>query len=211
MRGSERDFVSYLEKKYPDDSFEFVSFEGGKLFGGERLKEGRCKSENLNGESIYVIYDTKDKEFSDNYLDMKYSTKIDNTIDTIFKTAFQNENYCFAKARENFYSTTKSSTLQSDIDFVEYKSNRGVFIYAFVTNYADCTHYEIAKKLENAILSENIYCNTIEIYILDDYDPEIENDDSLQNDIIVNNKYNDCLRITMLDNSGFDSIEWEKN
>ena len=84
-------------------------------------------------------------------------------------------------------------------------------MYAFVTNYDNQTRDEIVKKLEEAILKENIYCDSIEIYFVDDYDSDIESNDSLQNDIVANHKYDNYLLITMTDDSGFSSVEWENN
>lgn len=210
MKNNSKSFVFYLENKYPNDSFEFENFQGGTLFGGDRLKECKCKSEKLN-ENIYVVYDNVDNEYSDNYLDIKYSNDTDNTIFNVLKTVFPNEKFIFDKAKESFNSTTKSSFLQSDIDFSGYKSERGIPIYAFVTNYDNQTRDEIVKNLEIAILKENIYCDSIEIYFVDDYNPDIESNDSLQNDIVANHKYDDYLLITMIDDSGFSSVEWESN
>lgn len=210
MKNNSKSFVLYLENKYPNDSFEFENFQGGTLFGGDRLKECKCKSEKLN-ENIYVVYDSVENEYSDNYLDIKYSNDTDNTIDNILKAVFPNEKFTFDKAKESFNSTTKSSSLQSDIDFSGYKSERGISMYAFVTNYDNQTHDEIVKSLEKAILKENIYCDSIEIYFVNDYKIDIENDYSLQNDIVSNNKYDDYLFITMKDNSEFSSVEWENN
>lgn len=210
MKNNSKSFVFYLENKYPNDSFEFEDFQGGTLFGGDRLKECKCKSEKLN-ENIYVVYDNVDNEYSDNYLDIKYSNDTDNTIFNVLKTVFPNEKFIFDKAKESFNSTTKSSFLQSDIDFSGYKSERGIPVYAFVTNYDNQTHDEIVKSLEKAILKENIYCDSIEIYFVDDCNSKLEIDDSLQNDIVVNRKYNDYLFITMIDNSEFSIVEWESN
>lgn len=210
MKNNSKSFVFYLENKYPNDSFEFENFQGGTLFGGDRLKECKCKSEKLN-ENIYVVYDNVDNEYSDNYLDIKYSNDTDNTIFNVLKTVFPNEKFIFDKAKESFNSTTKSSFLQSDIDFSGYKSERGIPIYAFVTNYDNQTRDEIVKNLEIAILKENIYCDSIEIYFVDDYNSDIESNDSLQNDIVANHKYDDYLLITMIDDSGFSSVEWESN
>lgn len=210
MKNNSKSFVFYLENKYPNDSFEFENFQGGTLFGGDRLKECRCKSEKLN-ENIYVVYDNVDNEYSDNYLDIKYSNDTDNTIFNVLKTVFPNEKFIFDKAKESFNSTTKSSFLQSDIDFSGYKSERGIPVYAFVTNYDNQTHDEIVKSLEKAILKENIYCDSIEIYFVDDCSSKLEIDASLQNDIVVNHKYNDYLFITMIDDSEFSIVEWESN
>lgn len=210
MKNNSKSFVFYLENKYPNDSFEFENFQGGTLFGGDRLKECKCKSEKLN-ENIYVVYDNVDNEYSDNYLDIKYSNDTDDTIFNVLKTVFPNEKFIYDKAKESFNSTTKSSFLQSDIDFSGYKSERGIPIYAFVTNYDNQTRDEIVKNLEIAILKENIYCDSIEIYFVDDYNSDIESNNSLQNDIVANHKYDDYLLITMIDDSGFSSVEWESN
>lgn len=208
MKNNNKNFVSYLENKYPNDNFEFDHFQGGTLFGGDRLKEAKCKSEKLS-EEIYVVYDSVDNEYSDNYLDVKYSNDTDNAVNNILKNVFSNEKFTFDKAKESFSSTTKSSSLQSDIDFSAYKSERGISVYAFVTNYDNQTRDEIVKKLEEAILKENIYCDSIEIYFVDDYDSDIESNDSLQNDIVANHKYNNYLLITMTDDSRFNNVEWE--
>lgn len=209
MKNNSKSFVLYLENKYPNDSFEFKNFQGGTLFGGDRLKEAKCKSEKLS-EEIYVVYDSVDNEYSDNYLDIKYSNDTDNAVYTILKNVFPNEEFTFDKAKDSFNSTTKSSSLESDIDFSDYKSERGISVYAFVTNYDNQTHDEIVKRLEKAILKENIYCDSIEIYFFDGYNSDMESDDPLQNDIVVNHKYDDYLFITMKDDSEFSSVEWEK-
>ncbi|MFR5875181.1 MAG: hypothetical protein ACLUFN_01685 [Eubacterium sp.] len=209
MHDNGKGFVLYLENKYSNEKFEFVDFEGGTLFGGDTLRIARCKSNKFPNNDIYVVYDTNKKEYSDNYIDIKYSSETDNAINNVFKNAFQNENFYFISAGENFNSTTKSSSLDSDISFNDYKCNRAIPIYAFVTNYSKKTHNEIAMDLEKAIVHEGLYCNSIEIYILDDYLDDIENNDSLQNDIVVNNKYVDYLYATMSNSNGFDSIEWE--
>lgn len=208
IKNNGRNFVLYLKDKYPDDSFEFEDFQGGTPFGGDRLKECKCKSEKLN-ENIYVVYDNLDNEYSDNYLDIKYSNDTDNTVFNVLKTVFPNEKFIFDKAKESFNSTTKSSFLKNDIDFNAYKSERGIPIYAFVTNYDNQSRDEIVEDLEMAILKENIYCDSIEIYFIDDYNSNIESNDSFQNDIVMNHKYDDYLFITMIDNSRFNSVEWE--
>lgn len=209
MKNNSIGFVSYLEHKYPNDNFEFVDFEGGTLFGGDRLKIARCISKNIPNYKIYVVYDTEDKVYSDNYLDMKYAVQIDNVLDTVFNTAFPNENYYYTSAKEKFYSTTKSNELNSDISFAEYKQKRGIPLYAFVSNYSNKSRDEIVKNLEQAIIKENLYCDTVDIYIVDDYNSNIESNDSFQNDIVMNHKYDDYLFITMIDNSRFNSVEWE--
>ena len=209
MKNNSKGFVSYLENKYPDDNFEFVDFEGGTLFGEDRLRIARCTSENIPNYKIYVIYDTEDKVYSDNYLDMKYADQIDDVIDTIFNTAFPNENYYYTSAKEKFYSTTKSNELNSDISFAEYRQKRGIPLYAFVSNYSNKSRDEIVKKLEQAIIKENLYCDTIKIYVVDDYSADINNNSSLRTNIVVNGKYRDCLFVTMMNSNSFDSVEWE--
>lgn len=209
MKSNSKGFVSYLENKYPNDKFEFVDFEGGTLFGGDTLKVSRCTSQILSGCEIYVVYDRNEKKYSDNYLDMKYSNETDNAISNVFNTAFQNEEFHFITAEENFYATTKSNSLDRDTDFAAYKNSRGIPIYAFVTNNAQKTHDKIVSDLEKTIIGEGLYCNSVDIYILDDFDSDLENNDSLQNDIVINNKYADHLFATMSNSLGFDSVEWE--
>lgn len=209
MKYNSKGFVSYLENKYPNDKFEFVDFEGGTLFGGDRFRNGRCNSKNIPDYKIYVTYDTYEKKYTDNYLDMKYAHQTDDAINNVFNTAFQNEEFCFVTARENFYSTTKSSCFDNDISFIDYKQKRGIPLYAFVSNYSNKSHDEIVKDLEQEIIKEGLYCDTIEIYVVDNYDSDLNNNDSLQNDIVVNNKYADHLLATMSNNLGFDGIEWE--
>lgn len=211
MRINEKSFVSYLENKYPNDKFTFVAFEGGTLFGGDTLKEGRCYSQNLS-EEIYVVYDRSDKTYSDNYLDMKYADKMDETVNTMLKTAFPNEEFCVVTARENFTNTTKSSMLfQNDISFNDYKAKRDFSLYVFMTNYAELSQDEVVKQLETSILNEKIYCDYIDVFILENFTSDIRNNDSLQNDIVVNHKYKEHLSARMIDNSGISSAEWEKN
>lgn len=216
MQNNGRGFVSYLEHKYPNDNFEFVEniypcadFEGGALFGGGRLKIARCISENIPNYKIYVVYDTEDKVYSDNYLDMKYADQLDDVLDTVFNTAFPDENYYYTSAKEMFYSTTKSNKLNSNISFAEYKQKRGIPLYAFVSNYSNKSRDEIVKNLEQTIIKENLYCDTVDIYIVDDYSADINNNSSLRTNVVVNEKYKDCLSATMINDNGFDSVEWE--
>lgn len=209
MRNNSNGFVSYLNNKYSDDKFEFVTFEGGTLFGGDALRTARCTSETIPKCNIYVTFNADENEYSDNYLDMKYSNETDDSINNVFKNAFKNENFYFIAAKDAFCSTTKSSFLDKDISFNDYKQKRGIPIYAFVSNSSNKSNEQIVHDLEQEIIREGLYCDTIEIYVVDDYLESINTDSSVRNSIVVNGKYRDYLYATMMDSTGFDSIEWE--
>lgn len=209
MRSNSRGFVSYLEKKYPDDNFKFIDFVGGTLFGGSVLKEARCTSELLPDYNIFVSYNKNKKSFSDNYLDMKYLDETDEAIKEFFNIAFQNEEFYVEPSIDSFVSTTASSSLDSNIGFDDYKRQRGIPVFAYATNNSQKTHNEISENIKRVLTEKKLYCDYIDVYILDELPNNLENDTSLQNSIVTKNKYSDHLFMELSEDFEFETVEWE--
>lgn len=190
--------VSYINDKYSDDTFEFVSMSGGHL--GSNTTKIIVKSEKYPNKEIRVICSEVDgKEiYSDTYLNVK----------------FENETYEFIKDAlvseygENVYlkyipdDTASFESGSSSTTFEEYVSDPSTYIYfsAAVVGTAydeEATLNRIKSIFADAVISAHIYF--------------MNDDDSLSdnaNKLIKNKEYTKKLYIIKETVDQYSKIEW---
>lgn len=190
--------VSYINDKYSDDHFEYVSMSGGHL--GSNTTKIIVKSEKYPDKEIRVICSEVDGEdvYSDTYLNAKFETE---TYEFI-------RNALVGEYGENVYlkyipdDTASYENGSSSTTFEEYISDPSTYIYfsaAVVGNVdnEEATLNKIKSIFADAVLSAHIYF--------------VDTDDSLSDNatgIIENKEYTKRLYIIKETVDQYSKTEW---
>ena len=190
--------VSYINDKYSDDHFEYVSMSGGHL--GSNTTKIIVKSEKYPDKEIRVICSEVDGEniYSDTYLNAKFETE---TYEFI-------RNALVGEYGENVYlkyipdDTASYENGSSSTTFEEYISDPSTYIYfsaAVVGNVdnEESTLNKIKSLFADAVFSAHIYF--------------VDADDSLSDnatEIIENKEYTKRLYIIKETVDQYSKTEW---
>ena len=190
--------VSYINDKYSDDHFEYVSMSGGHL--GSNTTKIIVKSEKYPDKEIRVICSEVDGEdvYSDTYLNAKFETE---TYEFI-------RNALVGEYGENVYlkyipdDTVSYENGSSSTTFEEYISDPSTYIYfsaAVVGNVdnEEATLNKIKSIFADAVLSTHIYF--------------VDTDESLSDNatgIIENKEYTKRLYIIKETVDQYSKTEW---
>lgn len=168
--------VSYINDKYSDDNFEYVSMSGGHL--GSNTTKIIVKSEKYPDKEIRVICSEVDGKniYSDTYLNVKFETE---TYEFI-------RNALVGEYGENIYlkyvpdDTASYENGSSNTTFEEYISHPSTYIYfsAAVVGTVDdeeATLNKIKSIFADAVLSAHIYFVNTDDSLSDDATSLIEN------------------------------------
>lgn len=190
--------VSYINDKYSDDSFEYVSMSGGHL--GSNTTKIIVKSEKYPDKEIRVICNEVNGEniYSDTYLNIKFETE---TYEFL-------RNALVMEYGENIYlkyipdDTASCENGSSSTTFEEYVSDPSTYIYfsAAVIGTVDdeeSTLNRIKSIFADAVISAHIYF--------------VDTDDSLSdnaNKLIENKEYAKRLYIIKETVDQYSKTEW---
>lgn len=190
--------VSYINNKYSDDNFEYLSMVGGHL--GSNTTKIVVKSEKYPGKEIRVICSEIDGEniYSDTYLNVKFETETYEFIhDVLVKEYGENIYLKYIPDDTASYENGSSSTT-----FEEFISDPSTYIYfsAAVTDAADdeeSTLNRIKSIFSDAVISAHIYF--------------VDTDDSLSDkatNLIENKEYTRRLYIVKDTVDQYSKTEW---
>ena len=150
--------LDYINNKYSDDTFEFVSMYGGYL--GSNVTQITVVSNKFPDTAIHVICSEVDgKEiFTDNYLNIKFEDQTLKYLEDLFTVEF-GENF-YLKYIPNNLSCTENGS--SNTTFDEYIVAQGSHIYfssAICRNIEDedSAFETINKMFSNATVSGDIF------------------------------------------------------
>ncbi len=160
MKGQEKidKMLSYINSKYADDNFEYVSVTGGHL--GSNTTKIIVNSEKFPGKEIRVICSEVDgsEVYSDTYLNVKFEEKTNTYIRDILVRLY-GDNIYLKYVPDDTASMEDGS---SSTTFEEYIADSNTYIYfsAAVVGKADNEEAELTKikgAFEDAIVSGHIY------------------------------------------------------
>lgn len=205
MNGKDRvnRMVSYINDKYPDDSFELVTMSGGYL--GSDDKKILVKSEKYPDKEIRVIcYENEGKEyFSDTYLNVKFEKETYEYIKNSLSDSFDTSVYV-DYTPDDTASVKNGSSTTSFSDFISDESTYIYFNAIVVTDDFDENDMleKVKKAFNNGVVLGNIYfVNSSYTSQLNEADPFV---------LIEEQKYDKLLFIIKDSVEEYKRIEWEK-
>lgn len=190
--------LSYINSKYTDDTFEYVSVTGGHP--GSNVTKIIVKSANYPGKEIRVICSEVDgKEvFTDTYLNIKFEEQTYEYIRDALVNAY-GENLYLKYIPDDTACIENGS---SNTTFKEYISDPNVCIYFSAAVVGDVDDEDAALATIKQIFSESII--SAHIYF-------VNTDDALTYNaltIIENKTYSKKLYITKETVDEYSKIEW---
>lgn len=197
--------VDYMNEKYVDDKFTYVTVYGGHL--GDNQTKIIVSSEKFPNSEIKVIcYDSG--ECSDNYLDIKFEDQTRNYLKTKLNEKFGNKVYVDYVADDRGGTSNGSSYTT----FEEFIANENSYIYfnAIIgydvsDNTEDVVLNKIQDTFSNATILADIYFidGSIAYSNYDTYDEYVS--------YIENNQYNKKLWLIKADVNNYSTIKWYDN
>ncbi len=160
MKGQDKidRMLSYINNKYADDSFEYVSVTGGHL--GSNTTKIIVKSEKFPEKEIRVICSEVDGDqvFSDTYLNVKFEEQTYTYIRDALTRLYGDNIYL--KYIPDYTASMEGGT--SSTTFEEYIADSSTCIYfsAAVPGKADNEEEELSKikdSFKNAVVSGHIF------------------------------------------------------
>ena len=136
-RYKEKKMVRYLNRKYPEDHFEYKKSYGGTalggLFGDDQVTNIFCSSENYPEFNVTVKCFWVEQEYYDNYLGIKYVKEMDDYASALIQEFFpehKTDYYSFYESAIN--CEIGCSTLPADSTFEEYLAGCNEILMMFV-------------------------------------------------------------------------------
>lgn len=193
--------VSYINDKYSDDHFEYVSMSGGHI--GSDTTKIIVKSEKYPDKEIRVICSGVDGDFvySDTYLNVKFEEETRLYIEQSLSSAFDGAVY--VQYIPDDTGSMKSGT--SETQFSDFISDNTTFVYFNAVVVVDEIDEEDAiTKIKNAfadgVVRGDVYFVRKEIADKIDDEPMT---------LIENNQYYKTLYFIKRDVDQYKSIEWK--
>lgn len=156
-----KDMVSYINNKYPDDTFEFVSLSGGHI--GSPTKTILVRSGKYPNSLVRVICDQVDGEavFTDTYLNVKFEKQTRNYIENALVDAFDTRVavHYIPDDLTGFAEGTGETT------FFEYISDETVYIYFYAVVVLDEIDEEVVVSTVDEAFREGVLLG--DIYFVD--------------------------------------------
>lgn len=197
--------VDYINDKYIDDKFTYVTVYGGHL--GDNQTKIIVSSEKFPNSEIKVIcYDSG--ECSDNYLDIKFEEQTRSYLKTKLNEVFDNKVYVDYVADDRGGTSNGSSYTT----FEEFIANEDSYIYFNAVirydvnnNTKDIALNKIKDTFSNATILADIFFvdESIEYSNYDTYDEYLS--------YIENNQYNKKLFLIKDDVNNYSTIKWYDN
>ena len=190
--------VSYINDKYSDDNFEYVSVSGGHL--GSNTTKIIVKSEKYPDKEIRVICSEVDgkKIYSDTYLSVKFETETYEFIRNALVMEY-GENIYLKYAPNDAASHEKGS---SNTTFDEYISDPSTHVYFSAAVVGTVDDEEAALSKIKSIFADAVF--SAHIYFMD-------TDDSLSvnaTKLIENKEYSKRLYILKETVDKYSKTEW---
>ena len=191
--------LAYINNKYADDAFEFVSVTGGHL--GSNVAKILVKSKMFPDNPIRVICTESDgaEHYTDTYLNVKYEAQTLEYIKQCISSVYGSNIYVE-------YCPDDTASMQngtSDTSFNEFISDPSTFVYfsAVVVNKVENETIEFEKI--KGVFSEAVI--RADIYFVDYSDLPIER----LNEVIENRSYTKKLSIIKKTIDDYSKVEWK--
>lgn len=200
MRGQDKvdRMVSYINGKYVDDNFEFVSMSGGHL--GSNVTKIIVKSEKYPGKEIRVICSEVEGEeiYTDTYLNIKFEEQTYNYIKNALTQKY-GDNIYLKYIPDDLACIENGSSVTT---FEEYLSDPSVYIYFSAAVVGDAndekaTFEDVKEIFSNSVVRAHIYFVNTE---------EMLSDSGL--DFIENKTYSKELYVVKETVDEYKIIEW---
>lgn len=201
--------VEYLNEKYDDDEFEYLSPFGGGA--GASYKQIICSSEKYPDEEVSVLFDIDEdgnKIIKDNYLAIKYKEQVIELLDKILTECFETDHLLFYDV--NMYSFTDNST--QDTTFEEFISTASSYItFTAVIN----SEYEVDRDYVERIVQkkfvENGFCCRIGVIYFDGGTGSYDGLESTElSGYGYRKDYKECFDFDMETNEYFSKSKWRE-
>ncbi len=193
--------VSYINEKYSDDTFEYVSMSGGHL--GSNTTKIVVKSEKYPNKEIRVICSEVDGElvYSDTYLNIKFEEDTRSYIEQALSNAFGDRVY--VQYIPDDTGSMKRGT--SDTQFSDFISDSTTYVYfnaVVVSENVD--EEETISKIKDAF-AEGVVLG--DIYFVDSSHTDLLNTNAMS--LIENEQYYKALYFIKSSVDQYKSIEWK--
>lgn len=196
------DMIGYINEKYPEDTFEFVSLSGGHL--GSSTKSILAKSAKYPGSLVQITCDWVDGEpsYSDTYLDVKFEEQTRNYIDTALTSAFGTDLAVHYVPNDIVGSKEGADTTT----FYEYISNDTTYVYFYAVVVLenvdeDVVTEKVKEAFRDSVLMGDIY------FVNKEYASVVTGDNPFS--IIKEKQYTKHLFIQKNDVDHYKVIDWE--
>lgn len=193
--------VSYINDKYSDDNFEYVSMSGGHL--GSNTTKIIVKSEKYPGKEIRVICSGADGDFvySDTYLNIKFEEETRSYIEHALSNVF--DGTVHVQYIPDDTGSMKSGT--SETQFSDFISDSSTFVYFNAVVVADEIDKEDAiTKIKNAFADGVVRGD---VYFVDNEHANLI--DTAPMSLIENKQYYKALYFIKSGVDQYKSIEWK--
>lgn len=193
--------VSYINEKYTDDTFEYVSMSGGHL--GSNTTKIIVKSEKYPDKEIRVICSEVDgnKCYSDTYLNVKFEEETRAYIEKAMSKAFGDKVY--VRYIPDDTGSMKKGT--SETQFSDFISDSTTYVYFnAVVVLENVDREEKQNKIKDAFVDGVVLCD---IYFVDTSYIDQFNTDPMA--LVENKQYYESLCFIKSSVDQYKWIEWE--
>lgn len=190
--------VSYINDKYTDDKFEFVSMSGGHL--GSNTTKIIVSSEKYPDKEIRVICSEVDGEniYSDTYLNVKFETE---TYEYIYNALVDEYGKnIYLKYIPNDIASFENGS--SDTTFKEFLSDPSTYIYFSAAVVGTVEDEEVALNKIKSMFADAVF--SAHIYFMDT--DELLSANAIK--LIENKKYTKRLYIIKDTIDEYSKIDW---
>ena len=193
--------IQYINEKYTDDAFEFVSMSGGHI--GSNVTKILVSSEQFPKAEIRVICTTVDgtDTFKDTYLNIKFEEQTRNYIANLFRNQF-GENCHIKYIPDDLSCTVNGSSLTTFEEYIKERSSHIYFSAAVSDNIDDI---ESMNEIFSSMFSDIVFY--ADIYFFD----SVVNTDNEMRELIENKNYTQKVHLEKFEINQKPTIEWTEN
>lgn len=194
--------VSYINDKYSDDTFEYVSMSGGHL--GSGTTKIIVKSEQYPGKEIRVICSeiNGDAVYSDTYLNVKFEKQTQEYIENALTNAFDTK--VAVKYTPDDTASMRTGTAETTFD--EFITDETIYVYFSAIVVLDKVDEEVALSKIKEAFADGVVLG--DIYFVDSiYTDAVEETDAFS--LIKEKQYSKALFIHKNSVEQYKTIEWK--
>ena len=197
-----KDMVDYINRKYTDDSFEFVSVSGGHI--GSTTRKIIVKSEKYPNKEIRVICSKINGNivYSDTYLNVKFEKETQKYLENALQNAF-NTKTVVRYIPDDMVSMEEGTV---DTKFDEYISDKTTYVYFSALVVLDEVDEDsVLLTIKNAFADGVVLGD---IYFVDSiHEDSVNGNDAFS--LIKEKKYSKSLFIYKEDVEQYKTVEWK--
>lgn len=196
------DMIGYINEKYPEDTFEFVSLSGGHL--GSSTKSILAKSAKYPGSLVRITCDWVDGEpsYSDTYLDVKFEEQTRNYIESALTSAFETDLAVHYVPNDIVGSKEGTGTTT----FHEYISKNTTYIYFYAVVVLESVDEDVVTEKVKEVFRDSVLLGDI-YFVNKEYASVVTGDNPFS--VIEEKQYAKRLFIQKNDVDHYKVIDWE--